>query len=203
MIAAIILAAGLSQRMGQAKMLLPWGDTTVIGQVVETVLAGGIEKIVVVTGGNQAQIEAALRAKRAELAERVQPVDFVFNLNYADGEMLKSLQVGLKSLDPSAEAALMVLGDQPQMQAATLRLVCAAFRRTGARLVIPSYQLRRGHPWLIERSLWPDILKLPAPATLRDFLKAFEESIFYQVVDTPTILKDLDTPEDYAREKPA
>jgi molybdenum cofactor cytidylyltransferase len=197
MIAAIVLAAGLSQRMGQPKMLLPWGDTTIIGQVVDTVLAGGIEKIVVVAGGNQAQIEAALRS------ERVQAVEFAFNPNFADGEMLKSLQVGLKSLDPPVEAALMVLGDQPQMQAATLRLLCAAFRRTQARLVLPSYHLRRGHPWLIERSLWQDILKLRPPATLRDFLQSFEGSIDYQVVDTPTILKDLDTPEDYARDKPA
>jgi len=194
MIAAIILAAGLSQRMGQPKMLLPWGNTTVIGQVVDTVIAGGIKKIVVVSGGNQAQIESSLQGMQ---------VEFVFNPNFADGEMLKSLQVGLKSLDPSIEAALMVLGDQPQMQAATLRLVCDTFRRTQARLVIPSYQVRRGHPWLIERSLWPDILKLCTPATLRDFLYAFEGSICYQVVDTPTILKDLDTPEDYGREKPA
>ncbi len=167
----------------------------------------------VVAGGNQAQVEAELRVPEgAELrvpegailrAKRAQAVEFVFNPDYADGEMLKSLQVGLKALDPSVEAALLVLGDQPQMQAATLRLVCAAFSETHARLVIPSYHLKRGHPWLIERSLWPDILNLRPPATLRHFLKTFEAHISYLVVDTPSILKDLDTPEDYAREKPA
>jgi molybdenum cofactor cytidylyltransferase len=194
MIAAIVLAAGISRRMGQAKMLLPWGNNTVIGQVVDTVFAGGIERIIVVAGGNQVQLEFALKGR---------PVDFVFNPDFADGEMLKSLQMGLKSLPSTIEAAMMVLGDQPQMQAATLRQVCEAFCRTQARLVIPSYQLRRGHPWLIEHSLWPDILNLRAPATLRDFLKVNEASIFYQVIDSPTILKDLDTPEDYQREKPA
>jgi molybdenum cofactor cytidylyltransferase len=194
MIAAVILAAGLSRRMGQPKMLLPWGTTTVIGQVVDTVAAAGVEKMVVVAGGNQDQLDTALRSR---------PVEWATNPDYADGEMLKSLQAGLKRLDASVEAVLMVLGDQPQMQAATLRQLCEEFQHSQAGVVIPSYQMRRGHPWLIARSLWPDILRLTPPATLRDFLKACEGSICYLVVETPTILKDLDTPEDYQREKPA
>ena len=193
MIAAIILAAGLSRRMGQAKMLLPWGNTTVIGQVVATVIAGGMDKIVVVAGGNQNQLETALQGR---------PVEFVYNPNYANGEMLESLQAGVNSLPDSINAAVIVLGDQPQMQANPLTLVCAAFQRTQAGLVIPSYHFRRGHPWLIERSLWPAILALRAPGTLRDFIRTHEGSIVYQEVDTPTILSDLDTPEDYRREKP-
>jgi molybdenum cofactor cytidylyltransferase len=193
MIAAIVLAAGLSRRMGQAKLLLPWGQTSVIGHVVETVIAGKIEKIVVVAGENQSQLEKALKGK---------PVEFVFNPNFSDGEMLESLQAGLISLPAAVEAVVMVLGDQPQMRASTLEMICAAFQLTHARLVIPSYQLRRGHPWLIERSLWPQILALRNAATLRDFIKANEGSIYYQGVDTPTILKDLDTPEDYQRDKP-
>jgi CTP:molybdopterin cytidylyltransferase MocA len=61
--------------------------------------------------------------------------------------------------------------------------------------------LRRGHPWLVRRELWAELLALRPPQTLRDFLNAHAEEIQYVETD-PTILKDLDTPEDYRREKP-
>jgi len=69
-------------------------------------------------------------------------------------------------------------------------------------LVIPSFQMRRGHPWLIARQLWQEVLEIKPPRTLRDFLQANQEKITYVVVDTPTIFWDIDTPEDYERQKP-
>ncbi len=64
-------------------------------------------------------------------------------------------------------------------------------------IIIPSYQLKRGHPILIDRALWPEVLALPETATLRDFVRAHEAQICYVVVETDSVLKDLDTPEDY------
>ncbi len=194
MIAAIILAAGMSKRMGQPKLLLPWEGTTVLGKVIKTFKQAGIEYILVVTGGDRELVEANL----TELATQF-PTRSVFNPEFAQAEMLSSLQRGLATLPSEAEAALIGLGDQPQVQARTVRHVCAAFVKSGAPLVVPSYQLRRGHPWLVARSLWGELIKLPPLQSPRSFLQRHASDIYYVNVDTPSILEDLDTPEDYAQ----
>jgi CTP:molybdopterin cytidylyltransferase MocA len=63
--------------------------------------------------------------------------------------------------------------------------------------------MKRGHPWLVARALWPELSEIRAPETLRDFLGRHAEQILYLPVSSDTILRDLDTPDDYAREKPA
>ncbi len=195
-IAAILLAAGLSSRMGKPKLLLPWGETTVLGQVVSTFAAAGMEEIVVVTGAARQQIETLL----SKLADDF-PVRVVFNPAYASGEMLSSIQAGLSVLGSQARAALIGLGDQPQVRAETLRYLCAAFVQTNSPLVIPSFQNRRGHPWLAARSIWPEILALPLSTTPRHFLNAYVGKVKYVDADE-SILQDLDTPDDYARLHP-
>jgi molybdenum cofactor cytidylyltransferase len=189
MIAAVVLAAGESRRMGRPKMTLPWEDTTVIGQVVRTLAAAGAAEILAVTGGDRTRVEIALAGL---------PVRTVFNPNYQVGEMLSTCQTGLSALPDQAQAALIALGDQPQMELWVVESVIAAYRESGALLVVPSYHHRRGHPWLLDRSLWPAALALKPPQTLRDFLRSQASKIHYVNVDADSILQDLDTPEDYA-----
>jgi molybdenum cofactor cytidylyltransferase len=193
MIAAVVLAAGLSQRMGKPKMILSWGEKTVIGQVVDILVTAGIQEIFIVTGGSSHQVEDALHGKK---------VHFVFNPDFENGQMLTSLQVGLSRIGSSVEAILLVLGDQPQIQVETVTAIVQAFKQKKEKLIIPSYQMRRGHPWLIERDMWSQIIRMKAPDTLRDFLGRNEKDISYIQIDSPSILKDLDTPEDYIRETP-
>jgi molybdenum cofactor cytidylyltransferase len=200
MITAIILAAGQAKRMGQPKMLLPWGETTVLGQVIKTVQRAGVNDILVVTGGAREQVEGIV----AGYGGRV-----VHNENFKDGEMLSSLQIGLRALrgfavsDSSpAEAALIILGDQPQVEERSVRGVASLFVETRARLVVPSYRMRRGHPWLIARPLWEEILQMNPRQTPRDFLNRHASEIEYVNVDTPSVLSDLDTLEDYLESRP-
>ena len=195
-IAAVVLAAGLSQRMGAPKMLLPWGEATVLGQVINTFANTGVSEIVVVTGGAREAVEA----ETARLAEKF-PVRCVHNPAHEAGGMLSSVQRGLVGLGPQVESALIGLGDQPQLSLDAARKVVSAFESSGARLVVPSYNLRRGHPWLVQRDLWDKLLSLKAPETLHDFLNSHAREILYVEADQ-TILKDLDTPQDYVREKP-
>jgi molybdenum cofactor cytidylyltransferase len=192
-IAAVVLAAGRSQRMGQPKMLLPWGDTTVIGQVVRTLAQAGVGEIVVVTGGARRQVEAALQDH---------PVRLVYNPRYEEDQMALSLEVGLASLPAGMEAALVTLGDQPQMQQKVISQVVRAYQENRAPLVFPSYQMHRGHPWIIARSLWGELLDREPPQTLRDFLRPHENLIRYVAVQDDSILRDLDTPADYQKEMP-
>jgi molybdenum cofactor cytidylyltransferase len=195
-ISAILLAAGQSRRMGKPKLVLPWGDTTVLGQVVASFDAAGIEDILVVTGGARNQIEELL----AQLA-KTHPVRAIYNPNHERGEMLSSIQAGLVGLGSEPLAALIGLGDQPQVREETIRRICEAFFQTESPLVIPSFQGRRGHPWLAARSLWPEILTLPASSTPRQFLSSHASQIEY-VASDESVLKDLDTPEDYHRQRP-
>lgn len=204
MISAIILAAGESKRMGQPKMLLPWGEGTVLTHVISIFQQAGVEDILVVTGGAREQVE--------ELAAGL-GVRTVFNEAFQTGEMLSSIQCGLRALHRSITpppnpkdfgevgraAALIGLGDQPQVQAGSVRRVCEAFLETEANLVVPSYRLRRGHPWLIAYPLWDEFLRLQPPASPRDFLNAHAGGIHYVNVDDPNILADLDTLEEYRR----
>ncbi|HET9587716.1 MAG TPA: nucleotidyltransferase family protein [Anaerolineales bacterium] len=199
MISAIILAAGQSRRMGQPKMLLPWGNVSVLEHVISVFAAAGIEDILVITGAEQDQIEEAV----ARSANRY-PVRVVRNSAFPHGEMLSSLQCGLRALRPTENtaAALIGLGDQPHVQERSVRLVCEAFLRTKSKLVVPSFEMRRGHPWLVARPLWQDLLTLQNPKSPRDFLNSHADDIHYVKVDTPSILADLDTPEDYRASHP-
>jgi molybdenum cofactor cytidylyltransferase len=186
-IGAVVLAAGLSTRMGRFKLTLPWDGTTVIGRVVRTLEEAGLEDVVVVTGHRSDKVARALTG----LAART-----VYNPSYASGEMLSSIQVGLLALRREAQAAVICLGDQPQMEAATVRAVLGAGREEEwRRVIVPSFQMRAGHPVLLPRCIWPDILA--TAGTLREVMKAQGKQIRYIDIETSTVLADLDTPRDY------
>jgi len=196
MISALILAAGESKRMGRPKMLLPWGEDTILGQVITTYKAAGVEDILVVTGGTHEQVDDIVSQHGARS---------IFNTRFSSGEMLSSLQRGLGLLskeESGVKAALIGLGDQPQIQEGSIRQICDAFRKHSARLVVPSFKMRRGHPWLVERSLWAELLELKTSQSPRDFLNRHAAEILYVEMDTPSILADLDTPQDYQNYRP-
>lgn len=193
MISAIILAAGESKRMGQPKMLLPWGNTTVLEHVISVFMRAKVDDIVVVTGGAREQVENSI-AKHS--------VQYIHNGEYSTGEMLSSIQCGLRALTPQTEAALVGLGDQPQVQEGTVRMVCEALHKTKSNIIVPSYRMRRGHPWLVTHKHWNDLLELKSPQSPRDFLNAHSNEIQYINLDDPYILADLDTPEDYQKWHP-
>ena len=157
MITALILAAGQSKRMGQPKMLLPWGEKTVLEQVIHTFKAADVDDILVIIGGDREQVEALVGGSART----------VFNPEYAKGEMLSSLQAGLAEIKLGAEAILIGLGDQPQVQERSVRLVVEAYHESGASIVVPSFQMQRGHPWLFRlcsaRAVWHSASKTRPP----------------------------------------
>lgn len=192
MIAALILAAGQSKRMGQPKMSLPWGEATVLEKVIATFRAAGVDDILAITGGNKEQVERLVGDSART----------VFNPDFARGEMLSSVQAGLAGLKPEVEAVLIGLGDQPQVREESVRHVMEGYRTSGASIVVPSFQMRRGHPWLVARPHWEQISNMRFPASLRDFLNAHADEIHYVEISDDSILQDLDTPEDYLKSRP-
>ena len=198
MISAIILAAGQSRRMGRPKLLLPWGSTTVLEHVIAVFANAGLEDILIVTGGAQDQIQEIIL--KCSESYRVRSI---YNEDYENGEMLSSIQCGLRDLIETAfEAAMIGLGDQPQVQKSSVRAVRDAFLQTGNHLVAPSFQMRRGHPWLVARPLWEQILEMGVPQTPRDFLNTHDKNIHYVDMESASILEDLDTPEEYRAARP-
>jgi molybdenum cofactor cytidylyltransferase len=191
MISAVVLAAGLSTRMKRLKQLLPYGEHTVVEQVVSVLLASPVGEVLVVTGHERAAVEATL-AKW--------PVRAVFNPHYANEEMLSSVQIGLRAAAKS-QAALLVVGDMPAIEEDVVAQLVQAYQASGDNFVyIPSYQMRAGHPVLVPHPYWRAILNLSTGDSLRSVLRDKNTPAHWVVVDTPSVLRDMDTPADYEQE---
>ena len=184
-IAAILLAAGRSRRMGRCKQLLPLGDTTVIGRCLETLRAGGIDRIVTVVSPEGERVAEAARFGRSEVAVNCEP----------DGDMVSSVRSGRDLLPADVAGVLIALCDCPLVASETVRRLAAAHRTSPDNIIQPVYAGRRGHPLLIPRQVLDGL----APGmTLRDLLRLEPSRVVMIEVNDPGILVDMDTPEDYA-----
>ncbi len=192
-VGAVILAAGMSRRMGQAKVLLPWSERrTVLEQIIDQLLLARVPHVTVVTGHRAGEVrELAMRAG----------VFATHNEQYATGEMLSSLKAGLRAMPDHISAALVVLGDQPRIQAKVIAQVLSAYAEGKGDIVAPSYKMRRGHPILIDRRYWAEILALPDDGAPRMVIDRHQDAIAYVNVDTDSVLRDMDTPEEYRQER--
>jgi CTP:molybdopterin cytidylyltransferase MocA len=180
--------------MGTPKMLLRWGGTTVLAHILRTLRQAAVEERIVVVGCDREAVEDICSAEGAIA---------VFNPTFDSGEMLSSLQVGLLSMPPACEAALVVLGDQPSLQAAVVRAVLQSSEVLTAEIVVPSYRHKRGHPWMVGSAWWPEIARMRPPDTPREFLHRHGSAIRHVEVHTDTILRDIDTPDEYLRSAPS
>lgn len=192
-VGAVVLAAGLSRRMGQPKVLLPWGHgKTVIEHILDQLMLARVPHIHVITGHRAGEVRKLAVEAGAEATH---------NEDYVDGEMLSSLKAGLRAMPAHISAALIVLGDQPRMQPKVVAQILTAYAEGAGDIVAPSFQLRRGHPILIDRRYWAEILALPAGGAPRDVIDRYQERIAYITVDTDSVLRDIDTPEAYLQER--
>ena len=184
---ALILAAGSSRRMGSQKLLLPFGQNTIIGTVIDNVLNSDVDHVMVVLGANQEDIQDTLEHK---------PVQFCHNRKHEQG-MLSSVICGIRALPPDAVTALIYLGDQPGIHPAVTNTVIEAYSEELFGIVIPVHMHRRGHPLLVDMKYRKEIEKLDLEAGLRSLRHHFPEDVLEVEVDEPGILVDIDTREDY------
>ncbi|MCA1565116.1 MAG: nucleotidyltransferase family protein [Acidobacteria bacterium] len=194
-VAAVLLAAGRSRRMGAFKPLLPFGAQTVIETCVNNLLAAGVRELVVVVGHRAAEV----RARLSHL-----PVRFASNAEIGS-EMGVSIARGVEELrareatgDPAvAGAVLIALADHPAVAAGEIEEVIAAHRRTGARLVVPEWRGRGGHPVLVGDSLRASLLNLDEAGGLRALFEKHAGEVLRLPVASPFVARDMDTWEDY------
>ncbi len=191
-VGAIILAAGRSTRMGEAKQLLRMGESTVLDQTLAHVRGAGVDEIVLVLGFSAQTIRERLPISVIE------GLKVVVNQAYEQG-MASSLREGLSALDPQTDAALIVLADQPFIRSDTLNRIVEEHRRTRAQIVIPLYRGFRGNPVLLDRSVFPKVMALDGDIGCRAIFGSHLEGIVKVEVDDVGILLDIDNKDDYER----
>jgi molybdenum cofactor cytidylyltransferase len=179
--------------MGQPKMILPWGETTVLGRVVKVFSEAGIQNLVIVTGGDREKVEHEISRLNNKFT-----ITSVYNPHHEKSGMLSSILAGLKTIPEDAEAVLIGLGDQPQVEIATVKKIIKYFDQKGQGIIVPSYNHQRGHPILLNSIMVQELKTYKPEYSLRDFLNTHQGEISY-VSANISVLQDLDTPQDYQK----
>jgi molybdenum cofactor cytidylyltransferase len=184
-IAGVVLAAGLSSRMGSNKLLQEWRGKPLLRWAVEAALASQAEPVIVVTGHEAAKIEAALSGL---------DVKFVHNAQFREG-LSTSLKTGLSAVPSAADGALVLLGDMPQIDATLVNRLIAAFSPADGRSIcIAMHQHKRGNPVLWARRFFPEIAELAGDTGAKTLFDLHEELVCEIDADAG-VLRDIDTPE--------
>ncbi|MGD8369014.1 MAG: NTP transferase domain-containing protein [Desulfobacterales bacterium] len=186
-IAAVILSAGASSRMGAFKPLLGLGAKTLLEHVVETARSAGVEEIRVVVGHRAGELAPVVEKAGAEA---------IFNRNHDRG-MFSSVCAGIKSLDPAVAAFFLLPVDIALVRPATFRRLAAAWVRHPGRIVYPVFAGKRGHPPLVPAALIPAILQSQGDGGLQKVLEGYEDRALDADVADENILFDVDRPQDY------
>lgn len=194
MITAIVLAAGESRRMGHVnKLLLPLGEATLIERVVGAVCQSEADEVIVVLGHEARRIRAALDGHDVLFAE---------NDRYREG-MTTSIQTGVRTASPDAAGFLICLSDLPLIEPDELNQVIAAFTQNAdddeRRIVVPTYQGRRGNPVLFSAFYKPDIVAHRGLTGCKEIVKENAHHVLDVPMTTDHILRDVDTMDAYQR----
>jgi CTP:molybdopterin cytidylyltransferase MocA len=192
MIPAVVLAAGLSSRMGRAKALLPLDGETFIERIVATLRAAAVEEVVIVLGHDGESIASALAARQV-------PARVVQNHEYRSGQF-SSVLSALRTIDrPGVEAMLMTLVDVPLVSASTVRAVVDRYHATGAPVVRPVRGDEHGHPVLIARSLFASLRAAEPAQGAKPIVREYASPVGDVHVDDDGAFLDIDTPDEYQR----
>ena len=191
-VAALVLAAGQSRRMGTLnKLLIAIDGKPMVRHVAEAVQGSQARPIVVVTGHEHDKVEGALAG--------LDVARFVFNPNYAEG-LSTSLKQGIAALPAGTEAALVCLGDMPKVTAGEIDRLIAAFSPVEGRAIcVPTRRGKRGNPVLLTSRLFAELSSVSGDIGARDLIAAHPELVAEVEMDGDGILTDIDTPQALAR----
>jgi broad specificity phosphatase PhoE/CTP:molybdopterin cytidylyltransferase MocA len=186
-IAAVVLAAGFSSRMGTLKPLLPLGSSTTIERVVSSLRAAGVARLVVVTGHEAEAVAPVLERLGVERAH---------NAGYVSG-MFSSVRAGVAALPEDIDTFFVLPVDCPLVTPRVLRLLAEHFRCDGAGIIYPTCFGRRGHPPLLSACYIRPLLEADETPNLQAFLASHAADEAEVDVRDLTVLMDMDTPDDY------
>ena len=188
--AGIVLAAGMSARMGKPKQLMNLSGKPLLVRVVETALASELEKVVLVLGHEAEKILAALGSLAHD-----QRLITVVNERYREG-MASSLQAGLLQVKDRFPAVMFLLGDQPMVAADTVNLLLRRFRASDRDICVPVYAGVRGNPICFSNLFYDRIIAIRGDTGAREIINDHPDNVLYVEIENPLCFMDVDSPED-------
>ena len=187
MIAAVVLAAGSSSRMGKPKQTLQLEGWSMLERVLQTLSRTKVDRVVVVLGAHSSAVRGGVKFGREKV---------VLNPRFKEG-MSGSLRLGLAEVEET-DAAIIVLGDQPFVSPGTIDRIIDAYVSSKSPVVVPVYRGRRGNPVLFDRSLFPQIRRIRGDVGAKSVVAGNEDKLLQVDVNDEGILVDIDTPSDYS-----
>jgi molybdenum cofactor cytidylyltransferase len=199
-IAGIVISAGEGRRMeGRIKQLLPWKNSTILGTIIDTLKETELDKIYIVLGYEKDKIYDSIKNLLNEKFE------IVINTRYKEG-MLTSIQEALKKIPEDFSGFVVFLGDQPFVNKKTVDLLLNEIRKNLFPIIVSCFKKERGHPTYISMKYKEKILSLdPKIEGLRTIIydARNKEDVFDLETEDPDTIRDIDTYEDYLKEKEA
>ena len=182
----VVLGAGRSSRFGAPKQLLPFEDTTLLGQVVRNANASNLDQVVVVLGRASEELRASVDFGRAVVVE---------NTAYGTG-CASSLLAGMDAAGESCEALMLLLGDQPGVRPEFIDFVLAEWRRERPWASVSSYREKLGHPFIFARQAFDDLRGLHGDKAVWKLIEAYPDRVLRVEIEA-ALPPDVDTPKDY------
>ncbi len=192
-ITGIILAAGMSTRLGRPKQLLKVGGEFIINRVVDAALNSGLEKIIVVLGHRHREIQVAMGARLT-----VPRLKVVINRDYRRGQS-HSLRCGVQAIRSDCAACMFMVADQPLLDAGTIDLLIERFRLSASEICVPLCRGKRQSPTLFSSRYYDRLLAITGDIGARGIIAAEPESVLLVEIDRQDVFRDIDTPADLAR----
>jgi molybdenum cofactor cytidylyltransferase len=187
MIAAIILAAGESKRMGQPKQLLPFRGSSILGQVMESLLQSQVAETIVVLGYQAEKIMPQI-AREA--------VKIVVNPDFEQG-MSSSIRCGLGHISEAADGVMIVLGDQPLIEKETIDLLMGKNRQSKRGIILPVYKGIKGHPVIFKMKYKDELMRLTGDIGGKEIIERHPSDVLEVEVDSESVVVSIDAESDY------
>ena len=185
-IVGVVLGAGRSSRFGTPKQLLPFGDTTMLGQVVRNANASSLDRVVVVLGRASEELRGSVNFGRAVVVD---------NTAYGTG-CASSLLAGMDAAGKDCEALVLLLGDQPGVRAEFVDAVLSEWRSSRPWASVTSYGGELGHPFVFAREAFEQLRRLHGDKAVWKLIEAYPQRVHRVEIESP-LPPDVDTPEDY------
>ncbi len=185
-VVGVVLGAGRSSRFGTPKQLLPFGETTLLGQAVRNATASNLGRVVVVLGRASEELRNSVDFGRAVVVE---------NTTYGTG-CASSLLAGMDAAGENCEALVLLLGDQPGVRPEFINLALAGWRWERPWASVASYQGKLGHPFIFSRAAFGDLRGLHGDKAVWKLIEAYPERVLRTEIEA-ALPPDVDTPEDY------
>ena len=194
-IAALLLGAGRSRRMGRNKLALPWGDKTVLERCLDTLLHSELAEVHVVISGESRTFRDRLASHPAFLTGRMK---YVQN-PYPERGMSLSIRKGLRNLSPGIQGVLIALGDQPLLNKRTINALVHAFTAERGEIIVPFYKGRRGNPVLFDRCYIGELSELKGDVGGRSVVDNHLNRVIRVRTRSEAVVRDIDTWEQYRK----